>query len=431
MLERYTRPEMGKIWETESKYDYWKEVELAVCRAQNKLGNIPDKDLEQIETKATFDIKRISEIEEEVKHDVIAFLTNLNENIGESSRYVHMGLTSSDVVDTGLSLQIKKTNEIIEKDIVQLIEALRKKAKEHKNTVCIGRSHGIQAEPMTFGIKLCSFIDIFERALKRFRYVKEEMEVGQISGPVGTYSNISPKIEEIALRDLGLKPAKISTQVLARDYHAYYLQILANIASTIEQISVELRHLQRTEVLEVEEGFSKGQKGSSAMPHKKNPISAENLSGLARVVRSNSIAALENIPLWHERDISHSSVDRIIIPDSTILIDYMLNRLTNVIENLEVYSENMLKNTQLYGGIIYSQRVLLKLTEKGFSREEAYKIVQRNAHRAWNNSDGDFRENLLEDTELAGRLTASEIDECFESEYYLRNISEIYKRFNI
>jgi len=431
MIERYSRPEMANIWEPENKYKCWLEVGLAACRAQNKLGNIPDEALKEIESKAGFDIKRINEIEQEVKHDVIAFLTGVNEKIGESSRYIHMGMTSSDVLDTALALQLQQANKIIEADIKAIIESIKTKAKEHKETICIGRSHGIHAEPTTFGHKMCLWLDIMQRNLERFQRTAEEINVGMISGPVGNYSNIDPKIEEIACQELSLTPAKVSTQVIQRDLHAYYMQTLALIATTIEQFCIEIRHLQRTEVLEVEEGFSKGQKGSSAMPHKKNPISSENLTGLARIIRSNSIAALEDIPLWHERDISHSSVERIIFPDSTILMDYMLDRFKNIVDNLQIYPENMKKNTALYGGVIYSQRVLLALCDKGMPREEAYKIVQENAHRAWNNPDGNFKENLLKDSRITEKFSTEEIESCFDPEYYLRNINEIYERMGI
>ncbi|MBS4760423.1 MAG: adenylosuccinate lyase [Clostridium sp.] len=431
MIERYSLKEMKELWELKSKFSYYLKVELAVCEAYNEQGKIPDEDLRKIKEKAAFSISRIDEIEKEVGHDVIAFLTNVNENVGESSRYIHMGMTSSDVIDTAFALQIQKASEIIEKDLDNVIETIRNKAIEHKETVCIGRSHGIHAEPMTFGVKLCSWLDLFERAKKRFIIAKEEIRVGQISGPVGTYSNISPEIEQITCKKLGLRPAKISTQVIARDYHANYMQTLALIASAIEQCAIEIRHLQRTEVLEVEEAFKKGQKGSSAMPHKKNPISSENLSGLARVVKSNAIASLENIPLWHERDISHSSVERITFPDSTILIDYMLNRFNRLVEGLVVHKINMLKNSCLYGGIVYSQRVLLALTEKGLSREKAYELVQSNALRAFNNPEGNFKQNLLNNKEICNILTKEEIENCFNSSYYLRNIHKIYERFGI
>jgi len=431
MIERYSLPEMVAVWEQGNKYKCWLNVEIAACRAQNKLGNIPDKDLREIETKAKFDVNRIDEIEKEVKHDIIAFLTSVNENVGESSRFIHMGMTSSDVVDTALALQIKQANVILEKDIKEVINSVRNKAKLHKNTVMIGRSHGIHAEPITFGLKLCVWIDVLERNLERFITAKNQISVGQISGPVGTYSNIDPEIEKLVCGELGLTPVRISTQVIQRDIHAQYMQTLALIASTIEQFAIELRHLQRTEVLETEEGFSKGQKGSSAMPHKKNPIGSENLCGLARVIRSNSIAALENIPLWHERDISHSSVERIILPDSTILLDYMLNRFKNIVDNLQVYPENMKENMELYGGVVHSQRVLLTLTNKGLLREDAYKLVQENAHRAWNTRGGNFRENLLKDERIRKILSDVEINECFEPNYYLRNIEGIYKRLGI
>ena len=430
MIERYSREEISKIWELESKFKYYLDVELAVCNAYNKLGQIPDEVLKDIVSKASFSVDRIDEIEREVHHDVIAFLTNVNENIGENSRYIHMGMTSSDVIDTALALQMQDAGKIILNDLDILLETLKDKAKEHKDTICIGRSHGIHAEPMTFGVKLCGWIDLFERNKRNFEKALEESKVGQISGPVGTYSNITPEIEKLTCEFLGLKPAKFSTQVIARDIHAQYLQSLALIASVVEQVAVELRHLQRTEVLEVEEGFAKGQKGSSAMPHKKNPISGENLSGLARVVRSNSLAAMENIPLWHERDISHSSAERIIFPDSTILVDYMLARLEKTIKNLVVHKDNMLKNTNLFGGIVFSQKVLLKLCSKGMLREDAYRLVQRNALDAFNNH-GSFIENLLNDNDVIKHLTEQEIKECFNIQDYLQNVEQIYRRFEI
>lgn len=431
MIERYSREEISEIWKLESKFRYYLEVEKAVCKAYNKIGKIPDNALKEILEKASFSVERIDEIEKEVCHDVIAFLTNVNEAVGVNSRYIHMGLTSSDVIDTALALQIKDASAIIKNDLCAILETITNKAIEHKQTICIGRSHGVHAEPMTFGVKLCSWIDLFERSSRNFEKACEEIRVGQISGPVGTYSNIDPCIEEITCKELGLKPAKISTQVIARDIHAQYMQSLALIASVIEQISIELRHLQRTEVLEVEEGFAKGQKGSSAMPHKKNPISAENLCGLARIVRSNSIAALENIPLWHERDISHSSAERIIFPDSTILIDYMLNRLNTTIKNLVVKEKNMLKNSNLFGGIVYSQRILLELCNKGLSREEAYKLVQTNALNAFNTNDGNFKNNLLQNEYILKYLSPTEIENCFDINYYLRNINSIYEKFKI
>lgn len=430
MIQRYSRDEMKNIWELDEKFSYYLKVELAVCDAYNKLGAIPDDALADIKAKASFSVARIDEIEKEVNHDVIAFLTNVNENVGENSRYIHMGMTSSDVIDTAFALQIKQASSIIEKDLNQVLNTIKAKVIEHKNTVCIGRSHGVIAEPMTFGVKMCSWLDLFERCKKRFLLAADEIAVGQISGPVGTYSNISPEIEKITCESLGLRPAKISTQVIPRDIHANYMQSLALIGAAIEQCSIELRHLQRTEVLEAEESFKKGQKGSSAMPHKKNPISAENLSGLARVVKSNAIAALDNIPLWHERDISHSSVERVIFPDTIILIDYMLNRFDRLIAGLVIHKDNMIKNTFLYGGIVFSQRILLALTQKGLSREEAYSLVQRNALDAFNNH-GNFKQNLLKDTDITNLLTNEEIEKCFDSEYYLRNVSKIYERFGL
>lgn len=431
MIERYSREKMKNIWELQSKFSYYLQVEIAVCEAYCKLGQIPKEAFDSIKKLASFDLKRIDEIEKEVNHDVIAFLTNLNETVGNDlAKYLHVGLTSSDVIDTALALQIKDAGAIIENDLVEVIESLQVLAKKHKNTICIGRSHGVHAEITTFGVKLCSWIDEFERALKMFKQSLEQIKVGQISGPVGTYSNISPEIETLTCEILGLNPARISTQIISRDLHAYFMQSLAMIATIIEQFATEIRHLQRTEVLEVEEGFKKGQKGSSAMPHKKNPISCENLCGLSRVVRSNSIAAMENVILWHERDISHSSAERIIFPDSTILVDFMLNRFKNVIDNLVIHEENMLKNANLYGGIIYSQKVLLTLIEKGLSREEAYKLVQKNAHSAFC-PNGNFRQNLMNDALITKYLSIEEIEKCFATKDYLSNLNEIFARFNL
>ena len=427
MIDRYSREEMKKIWDLESKFSYYLKVEIAVCEAYAKEGKFPKKDIEELKKKASFSIERIDEIEAEVRHDVIAFLTCVNESLGDLAKYMHVGMTSSDVIDTAFALQIQDSGKIILKDLDETINSMKELAKKHKDTVCIGRSHGVHAEIMTFGVKVCSWIDILERQRDNFKHALEEIRVGQISGPVGTYSNISPKIEEITCKNLGLKPARISTQVIARDYHAYFMQSLALIASVIEQFATEIRHLQRTEVLEVEEGFGKNQKGSSAMPHKKNPVLSENLCGLARVVRANSIAAMENIPLWHERDISHSSAERIIFPDSLILVDFMLNRFNGIVQNLVVHEKNMLKNTEKFGGIVFSQKVLLELVEKGLTREEAYRIVQRNALDAFEN-DGDFKANLLKDKDVTDRLTPDEIEKIFDRNAFLSNINTIYKR---
>ena len=427
MIDRYSREEMKKIWELDSKFSYYLKVEIAVCEAYAKEGKFPKKDIEELKKKASFSIERIDEIEAEVRHDVIAFLTCVNESLGDLAKYMHVGMTSSDVIDTAFALQIQDSGKIILKDLDETINSMKELAKKHKNTVCIGRSHGVHAEIMTFGVKVCSWIDILERQRDNFKHALEEIRVGQISGPVGTYSNISPKIEEITCKNLGLKPARISTQVIARDYHAYFMQSLALIASVIEQFATEIRHLQRTEVLEVEEGFGKNQKGSSAMPHKKNPVLSENLCGLARVVRANSIAAMENIPLWHERDISHSSAERIIFPDSLTLVDFMLSRFNGIVQNLVVHEKNMLKNTDRFGGIVFSQKVLLELVEKGLTREEAYRIVQRNALDAFEN-DGDFKANLLKDKDVTDRLTPDEIEKIFDRNAFLSNINTIYKR---
>ncbi len=428
MIERYSREEMKKIWELDSKFAYYLKVELAVCDAYAQNGDFPIGDIEELKKRAAFSVERIDEIEREVRHDVIAFLTCVNENLGEYARYMHVGMTSSDVIDTAFALQIADSAEIILKDFEGLLDALYTLKDAHKNTVCIGRSHGIHAEVMTFGVKICSWIDILERQRDNFKHALEGIKVGQISGPVGTYSNIDPVIEEITCEHLGLKPARISTQIIARDRHAYFMQSLALIASVIEQFATEIRHLQRTEVLEVEEGFAKGQKGSSAMPHKKNPVLSENLCGLARVVRANSLAAMENINLWHERDISHSSAERIIFPDSLILVDFMLNRFENVVRNLVVHEKNMLKNTEKFGGIIFSQKVLLRLIETGLTREESYKIVQRNALDAFEN-DGDFKANLLADPDVTSRLSAEEIEKLFSKDDFLKNIDKIYNKF--
>lgn len=430
MIERYSREEMAKIWDLNSKFNYYLQVELAVCDAYAELGTIPKEAAEEIRKKATFSVERIDEIEREVRHDVIAFLTCVNESLGDLGRYVHVGMTSSDVIDTAFALQIQDSGRIILEDLNRTISTLKGLAQKHKDTICIGRSHGIHAEIMTFGVKMCSWIDIMERQKANFEHALEQIRVGQISGPVGTYSNISPQVEEITCRHLELKPAKISTQIIARDYHAYFMQSLALIASVLEQFATEIRHLQRTEVLELEEGFGKGQKGSSAMPHKKNPVLSENLCGLARVVRANSIVALENIPLWHERDISHSSAERIIFPDSLTLVDFMLNRFNGLMENIVVHKDNMLKNTNKFGGIVFSQKVLLTLVSKGLSREDAYVIVQRNALDAFQNH-GDFKANLLNDADVRKLLSPEEIEDIFDKQAFLQNVDAIYKRFEI
>ena len=427
MIDRYSREEMKNIWDLNSKFQYYLNVEIAVAEAYADLGTFPKQDVEELKKKAKFNVERIDEIEAEVKHDVIAFLTCVNESLGDLAKYMHVGMTSSDVIDTAFALQIQDSGKIILQDLDETIQSMKDLAKKHKETVCIGRSHGVHAEIMTFGVKICNWIDILERQRNNFVHALDEIRVGQISGPVGTYSNIPPEVEEVTCKKLNLKPARMSTQIIARDYHAYFMQSLALIASVIEQFATEIRHLQRTEVLEVEEGFGEKQKGSSAMPHKKNPVLSENLCGLARVVRANSIVALENIPLWHERDISHSSAERIIFPDSLTLVDFMLNRFNGVVKNLVVHEKNMLKNTNKFGGIVYSQRVLLKLIEKGLTREDAYRLVQRNALDAFEN-DGDFRINLLNDEDVEKLLTPKEIDAIFDKSDFLKNVDIIYSR---
>lgn len=427
MIDRYSREEMKNIWDLNSKFQYYLNVEIAVAEAYADLGTFPKQDVEELKKKAKFNVERIDEIEAEVKHDVIAFLTCVNESLGDLAKYMHVGMTSSDVIDTAFALQIQDSGKIILQDLDETIQSMKDLAKKHKETVCIGRSHCVHAEIMTFGVKICNWIDILERQRNNFVHALDEIRVGQISGPVGTYSNIPPEVEEVTCKKLNLKPARMSTQIIARDYHAYFMQSLALIASVIEQFATEIRHLQRTEVLEVEEGFGEKQKGSSAMPHKKNPVLSENLCGLARVVRANSIVALENIPLWHERDISHSSAERIIFPDSLTLVDFMLNRFNGVVKNLVVHEKNMLKNTNKFGGIVYSQRVLLKLIEKGLTREDAYRLVQRNALDAFEN-DGDFRINLLNDKDVEKLLTPKEIDAIFDKSDFLKNVDIIYSR---
>ncbi|MEM7008949.1 MAG: adenylosuccinate lyase [Thermodesulfobacteriota bacterium] len=427
MIDRYSRPVMSSIWSDESKYNNWLKVEIAVCEAWAHFGRIPKDAVSDIKAKAGFDVDRINELEKELKHDVIAFLTSVSEHVGENSRFIHLGLTSSDVLDTALALQLKESSEILIKDIESVLEVLKKRAYEHKDTVMIGRTHGIHAEPKTLGLVFALWYDEMKRNLERMKRAKDVISVGKISGAVGTFANVDPKVEDYACERLGLKPATISTQIVQRDIHADFFLTLSIIASTIEKIAVEVRHFQRTEVLELEEPFGKGQKGSSAMPHKRNPVLSENLCGLSRLVRSYSISALENIPLWHERDISHSSVERVIGPDGTILLDFMLSRLSYMLDGLQVYPENMEKNIWLTRGLVFSQKVLLKLIEKGFSREDAYKIVQTKAMDTWQ-GDEDFKELLLRDEKIKGSLSPEEIQECFDVTADLQNIDNIFER---
>lgn len=429
MIERYTLPEMQEVWSRKHKYQTWIDVELAVLQVQEEMGEVPAGTAADVRSKAGFDIGRIDAIEEELKHDVIAFLTNLAEFVGENSRFVHKGLTSSDLIDTAMALQIRDAGKLIMDKLLLLRDTLRERALEHKHTVMVGRSHGIHGEPITFGLKLLVWVDELGRHQKRLADALEENRIGQFSGAMGTYSNITPDVEKRACELLGLRPAKTSTQVIQRDLHAQFIMMLAGLSSSLEKFAVELRHLQRTDVLEVEEAFTSGQKGSSAMPHKRNPVSGENITGLARLVRSYSIPALENVALWHERDISHSSVERVIFPDACILTHYMLNRMNTLMANLVVYPENMKRNMNIYGGVIFSQRVMLMLVEQGVSREKAYRIVQKNAHAAWNVSGGNFQENLLGDPAVRAHLNNEEIDACFDVQDYLRHVDAIFDRF--
>jgi len=427
MIERYTRPEMGKIWSEENKYRAWLKVELAACEALAEMGMIPQESYATIRDKADFSLSRIQEIEREVRHDVIAFLTSVGEFVGPDSRYIHLGMTSSDVLDSALGLQLKEAGELILADINRLMEVLEKKAYQYRDCVMIGRSHGIHAEPITFGLKLAIWFDEIKRQRRRFVLALEDVSVGKISGAVGTFANIVPEVEERVCHKLGLSPAPASSQVVQRDRQASFFTVLALLAGSIEKFAMEIRHLQRTEVGEVEEFFHAGQKGSSAMPHKRNPILSENICGLARLVRSNSLAAMENMPLWHERDISHSSVERIIAPDSTILIDFMLQRFISVMDKLVVYPERMLENLQLTGGTIYSQGVLLALARSGISREQAYRWVQKNAMDSFEKGTF-FKDNLLNDPEVMKVLSADEIENLFKVEHHLRQIPVIFRR---
>jgi adenylosuccinate lyase len=427
MIERYTRPEMGRIWTLENKYRKWLQVELAVCEALSEEGRIPAEDLCEIKDKANFEVARIAEIEKETQHDVIAFLTNVAEYVGPASRYIHEGLTSSDVLDTSLALLLVEASDLLLSDLEALIAVLKKSAHQWKDTVMIGRSHGIHAEPITLGLKFALWFAEMNRHLDRLRHARETIRVGMLSGSVGTYANIDPAIEEKVCAKLGLEPVPVSNQILQRDRHAEYFTTLALVGCSIEKISVEVRHLQRTEVREAEEFFSAGQKGSSSMPHKRNPIASENLSGLARVLRGNALAAMENVPLWHERDISHSSVERIIAPDSTILLDYMLARLKRVLERLVVYPENMRRNLELTGGLLFSQQAMLALTKKGLTREEAYRLVQSNAMVVWQEG-GQLKERLSRDPLVAAHLAPEEIDAVFDLGYHLKHVNTIFKK---
>jgi len=427
MIERYSTPEMAAVWTDQARMEAWLQVELAVCEAWARLGRIPPQALAEIKSKAAFDVERVKEIEETTHHDVIAFVTCVAENVGEASKYIHYGLTSSDVLDTGLALQLRAAGGLLAAETKRLGRILTERALEHRDTVMIGRTHGVHAEPITFGLVLGLWAFEIKRDLERLERAVRQVSVGKISGAVGTYANLDPRVEEIALSLLGLEAAPISTQILQRDRHAEFMAALALLASTIEKIALQVRHYQRTEVLEAEEYFAPGQKGSSAMPHKRNPIISERLCGQARVIRANLIAALENIALWHERDISHSSVERIILPDSTILLHYMLKKACWLIEKLNVYPENMAANLQRTHGLLYSQRVLLALVEAGMLRDDAYAVVQRNAMRAWQEKTS-FLDLLKADPEVTRHLTQEELEACFDPSFHLRHLDVIFAR---
>ena len=427
MIERYTTTQMKSLWSDQNRFQKWLEIEILACEAMAHIGTIPRTAAIKIRQRAKFDIKRISRIEEKTKHDVIAFLTNVAENVGPESKYIHFGMTSSDILDTSLSLLMREAGLVILGDLLKTSQLIQKRAFEYKCTPMIGRTHGIHAEPITLGLKFTLWYTEVRRDIQRLERAIETISVGKISGAVGTFSNLSPKVEEYVCKKLHLKPAPISSQIIQRDRHAEFMTALAIIASTIEKFATEIRSLQRTEILELEEGFSKGQKGSSAMPHKRNPITCERLCGLARLVRTNAQAALENIILWHERDISHSSVERVIIPDSTILVDYMLIQFNRILENLIVYPENMMRNLNKTGGMIFSGRLLLELSKKTASKEEAYQIVQENAMKAWTENKN-FKELVFKDKRVRKYLNAKDVEECFSLDYYLRNLDYIFKR---
>jgi len=431
MIERYTYEPMGSLWSDQTKFQKWLDVEIAACEAWHKLGKIPAKSLAVIKKKSAFTVERINEIEKDTDHDVIAFLTNVAEYVGPDSRFIHLGLTSSDMLDTAQALRMRDAADILIKELIKVRGILKKKARKYKKTPCMGRTHGIHAEPMTFGMKMLLWFAEFDRNIERMQRARESISVGKLSGAVGTYSNLPPEIEIETCKRLKLKPALISTQVIQRDRHAEFLCTIAVCGATIEKIATEIRSLQKTDTREVEEYFGARQKGSSAMPHKRNPITCERLAGLARILRANAMAGIENVALWHERDITHSSVERVILPDSCILLHYMLVRLGRVQENLLVYPDTMMDNINRTRGLVFSQRVLLALVDKGVAREDAYKFVQRNAMKVWQGKGADFKDLLAQDPEVAGLLSAQDIAGCFDLGYYLRNVDAIYKRFGM
>lgn len=430
MIDRYTREKMGSIWTDENKFKAWLEVEILTCEAWSELGVIPKEDVKKIRENAAFDINRIYELEQETRHDVVAFTRAVSETLGDERKWVHYGLTSTDVVDTALSYVLKQANEIIRKDITNFIDILKDKAIEHQHTVMMGRTHGVHAEPTTFGLKLALYYEEMKRNLERFELAAKNIEFGKLSGAVGTYANIDPFVEKYVCGQLGLTPAPVSTQTLQRDRHADYVSALALIATSIEKFATEIRNLQKTETREVEELFAKGQKGSSAMPHKRNPIGSENMTGMARVVRGYMMTAYENVSLWHERDISHSSAERVILPDATIAVNYMLNRFGNIVKNLTVFPENMRRNMDKTHGVIFSQRVLLALIDKGMDRETAYDIVQPKAMEAWETATH-FKQLVEADEQITAKLTQAEIDDCFDYTYHLKNVDGIFNRIGL
>lgn len=430
MVERYSLPEMSCIWQDEFKYSRFLEIELLVCEAHSKLKKIPPSAVAKIRKKAKFNLKRIEELERKTQHDVVAFVSCMGESLGPYAKYLHIGLTSSDLLDTTLALQAKEASDILSHDLEKLLKVLAKKARRYKDMVCIGRTHGVHAEPTTFGLKLALMYDETRRNLERLKRAREEISVGKISGAVGTYSNIDPFVERYVCEKLGLKPAKVSTQIISRDIHAQFITTLAIIGASLEKFATEIRHLQRTEVLEVEEPFGEGQKGSSAMPHKRNPVICERICGLSRILRANALVALENVNLWHERDISHSSAERVIFPDSTIALDYIINKFIEVIEGLKVYPENMLENLVRTKGLIFSQRLLLMLMDKGLKRSTAYDLVQVLAMKTWKEKLN-FKDLVSRDKDIVNYLSAQEIESCFELDYYLRNVDKIFKKIGL
>ena len=430
MIPRYSFPRMARIWTPQHRFQIWLRIEVLACEAWAELGTVPAEALRTIKERAAFDLLRIEELEKTLRHEVVAFLTAVGERVGEASRYLHLGLTSSDVMDTALAFQLKEAADILGEDMDALLDTLKTLAKTHKHTVAVGRTHGVHAEPITFGLKVARWYSEMLRNRDRLQGAKEAVSYGKLSGSVGTYAHLPPAIEERVCRELGLRPEPVASQIVPRDRHAQFMTTLALIGASLDNIATEIRHLQRTEVLEAEEPFTEGQKGSSSMPHKKNPVTCEQISGLSRLLRANAVAALDNVPLWHERDISHSSVERIILPDSTILLDYLLTKTREVLEGLRVYPEHMERNLKRTRGLIFSQRVLLALTEKGLSRETAHDLVQRNALRAWEQEE-DFQKLLLKDLEVARHLSAAEIIACFDLKPYLEHVETIFTRLGL